>query len=358
VIGYYAHHRGAGHLHRAMSIAHELGDDVTILSSSERPAGWTGGWVDLPLDHSPNDRDAAADVTAHGALHWVPLGSEGLRERMGLIADWLRREKPSAVVVDVSVEVAMLVRLHGIPVVSIAQPGDRADAPHSLGYRASSAIVAVWPPGIEALHVADDVLPRIEPVGAISRIATVDPLPRVPGQIAVLAGFGTRGVSSLDAVIAEAKRAVPDADWIVLAGADRETVAHTLRTSALVFAHCGENALAEIAASRVPAIIVPEDRPHDEQHSMGRALAASDMPVAIVDAATDPTDVDWARLVADTAGLDGEAWGVWCDRRSAARAAAIIRRVSLPGASAAEAAGAAEAQDGATPSPAPRTDAA
>jgi hypothetical protein len=102
----------------------------------------------------------------------------------------------------------------------------------------------------------------------------------------------------------------------------------------------------------VPAIIVPEDRPHDEQHSMGRALSASDMPVAIVDAATDPIDVDWARLVADTAALDGNAWSVWCDGRSAARAAAIIRRVALPGASAAE------AQDGATPSPAPRTDAA
>jgi hypothetical protein len=354
VIGYYAHHRGAGHLHRAMSIAHEVGDEVTILSSSERPAGWTGGWVDLPLDHSPHDRDASADATAHGALHWVPLGSDGLRDRMGLIADWLRREEPSAVVVDVSVEVALLVRLHGIPVVSIAQPGDRADAPHSLGYRASSAIVAVWPPGIAALTVADDVAPRIEPVGAISRIPTVDPLPRVPRQIAVLAGFGTRGVSSLDAVIAEARRTVPDANWVALSGADRATVAHTLRTSALVIAHCGENALAEIAASRVPAIIVPEDRPHDEQHAMGRALAASEMPVAIIDAATDPADVDWARLVTDTAALDGEAWSVWCDGQSAARAAAIVRRVSLP-----HAIDSLTLDPGSTPpSPAPRTDAA
>ncbi|WP_411700577.1 hypothetical protein [Conyzicola sp.] len=330
MIGYYAHHRGAGHLHRAMSIAHELGDEVTILSSSPRPAAWTGGWVDLPLDHSPHDRDADADATAHDALHWAPLGSDGLRERMGLIAEWLRRETPSAVVVDVSVEVALLVRLHGIPVISIAQPGDRADAPHSLGYRASSAIVAVWPPDIAALTVADDVAPRIEPVGAISRIATVDSLPRVAGQIAVLAGLGTRGVSALDAAVAEARRALPDADWVVLSGADSATVAHTLRTSALVIAHCGENALAEIAASRVPAIILPEDRPHDEQHAMGRALAASDMPVAIVDPTVDASPVDWARLVRETAALDGEAWSVWCDGGAAARAAAIVRRVARP----------------------------
>jgi len=333
VIGYYAHHRGAGHLHRAMSIAAELDDDVTILSSSPRPASWGGGWVALPLDHSAHDRDPAADPTAHGALHWAPLGSEGVHARAAALADWLRTARPSTVVVDVSVEVALLVRLHGIPVVYIAQPGDRSDAPHTLGYRASGAIVAVWPPGIDAVLVADDVAPRIEPVGAISRIPTVAPLPRVAGRIAVLAGLGTRGPSALAAAVADARRALPDAEWVVLSGADSATVAETLRTSALVFAHCGENALAEIAASRVPAVIVPEDRPHDEQYAMARALAASAMPVTVVSPG-DGVD-DWARLVRDTAALDGAAWAAWCDGEAARRAAAVVARVaaSVPGSS-------------------------
>ena len=346
MIGYYAHHRGAGHLNRAMSIARELDDDVTILSSSARPAVWTGGWVDLPLDHSPHDGDPLADASAHGALHWVPLASDGLRERMGAIAAWLRDAEPAAVVVDVSVEVALLVRLHGIPVVTMAQPGDRTDAPHSLGYRASSAIVAVWPDGVSALRVADDIAPRIEPVGAISRIPTVDPLPRDPLQIAVLAGLGTRGRSSLDIAVDAARAALPDARWVVLSGADSETVAHTLRTSSLVFAHCGENALAEIAASRIPAIIIPESRPHEEQQAMGIALGASGMPVTVVDmvehsltaeaAESAVQAVDWALLVRETAELDGEVWSAWCDGHAAARAAAVIERVAAlnPGASA------------------------
>ena len=332
MIGYYAHHRGAGHLHRAMSIARELGEPVTILSSSPRPVAWDGGWVDLPLDHSAHDRDAAADASAHGALHWAPLGSAPLAARMSAISGWLRSATPSAVVVDVSVEVALLVRLHGVPVISIAQPGDRADAPHALGYRASSAIVAVWPPDIAALRVADDIAPRIEAVGAISRIPTVAPLDRDPQQITVLGGFGTRGASALDAVVAAAREAVPNARWVTLSGADTETVAHTLRTSSLVFAHCGENALAEIAASRIPAVIVPEDRPHDEQHAMGRALAASRVPVVVVD--TDLANIDWTAVVRDAAALDGDAWEFWCDGEAAARAAAIIRRVAseVPGA--------------------------
>ena len=314
-----------------MSIAHELDDDVTILSSSPRPDSWTGGWVDLPLDHSPHDRESAADTTAHGALHWAPLGSAGLRARMNSITAWLSEARPSVVVVDVSVEIVLLVRLHGIPVVTIAQPGERTDAPHELGYRASSAIVAVWPPGIPALRVADDIAPRIEAVGAISRIATAAPLPRDPRQIAVLGGFGTRGSSALDAAVAEARAATPDVRWVVLSRADKDTVARTLRTSALVFAHCGENALAEIAASRVPAIIVPEERPHAEQQAMGVALGASGMPVSVVDVAandTPPAQLDWARLVRETAALDGGLWRAWHDGGAAARAAAIVQRVA------------------------------
>jgi hypothetical protein len=338
VIGYYAHHRGAGHLNRAMSIARELSDDVTILSSSTRPAEWTGGWVDLPLDHSPNDRHPSADASANGALHWVPLASDGLFSRMAAIAQWLRDAEPSAVVVDVSVEVALLVRLHGIPVVTMAQPGDRSDAAHTLGYRASSAIVAVWPEGVPALRVAEDIAGRIEAVGAISRIPVVAPLPREPQQIAVLAGLGTRGSSALDIAVGAARQALPDANWVVLSGADSATVAHTLRTSSLVFAHCGENALAEIAASRVPAIIVPESRPHEEQQAMGIALGASGMPVTVVDMVEHSLDaeaaesavqsIDWTQLVRETADLDGEAWAAWCDGAAAARAAAIVERVS------------------------------
>lgn len=321
-----------------MSIARELRSDVTILSSSPRPAGWTGGWVDLPLDHAPGDRDPAADAGANGALHFVPLASDGLFTRMGAIAQWLREERPAAVVVDVSVEVALLVRLHGIPVITMAQPGDRTDAAHTLGYRASSAIVAVWPEGVPALRVADDIAARVQSVGAISRIPVVAPLERDPLQIAVLAGLGTRGQSALDIVVSAARAALPDARWVVLSGADSATVAHTLRTSALVFAHCGENALAEIAASRVPAIIVPESRPHEEQQAMGLALGSSGMPVTVIDmvehsldaesAAAAVAGVDWAQLVQETADLDGDVWGAWCDGDAAVRAAAIVERVA------------------------------
>jgi predicted glycosyltransferase len=328
VIGYYVHHRGLGHLNRALAIVDHLDGPVTILSSAPRPADYAGPWVSLPLDHG--DRDSS-EPSANGALHWAPLRSPGLAERMALISQWVAETAPAAVVVDVSVEVALLVRLHGVPVVTIAQPGDRTDYAHTLGYRAANAIVAMWPSGNNALDVAPDVLPRIETVGAMSRI----PLAPAEGsasrradRIAVLGGHGTRGESALARVVRDARAALPDHDWIVLDDADTATVTHALRTSAVVFAHCGQNAIAEIAASRVPAVFVPEDRPHDEQRVQAAAFARGGHPATVVDG---DLPRDWAALLAQTAALDGARWAAWCDGGASARAATIIDRVAATG---------------------------
>ena len=70
---------------------------------------------------------------AHGVLHWAPHHDAGLRGRMALIAQWVADVHPSAAVIDVSVEVAALLRLLGVPVVVVAMPGERIDAPHDAG---------------------------------------------------------------------------------------------------------------------------------------------------------------------------------------------------------------------------------
>ena len=98
--------------------------------------------VRLPRDDSA---PTFSDPSANGTLHWAPLHDSGLRERMGLIAAWVTATKPSVMVVDVSVEVALLVRLLGVPVVVMAMPGDRIDAPHNLVYQAADHILAAWP---------------------------------------------------------------------------------------------------------------------------------------------------------------------------------------------------------------------
>ena len=41
MIGYYVHHQGNGHLHRAMTVAPHLPEPVTGFSSLPRPESWT-----------------------------------------------------------------------------------------------------------------------------------------------------------------------------------------------------------------------------------------------------------------------------------------------------------------------------
>ena len=78
-IGYYVHHHGRGHLHRAGAVARALsrrhGCTVTGLSSFPHPAEWSGdwagGWLELARDDDPLPPLPTAhhDVTAGGRLH-------------------------------------------------------------------------------------------------------------------------------------------------------------------------------------------------------------------------------------------------------------------------------------------------
>lgn len=50
MIGYYAHHRGTGHIHRAAAIAAAATTPFVCFSTAPPPADWTGRWITLPDD--------------------------------------------------------------------------------------------------------------------------------------------------------------------------------------------------------------------------------------------------------------------------------------------------------------------
>ena len=116
MIGCYIHHQGAGHLNRSLSWAkdwaEQTGEEVTGTSSAPRPAEWPGQAPETP---------AAAQQAPW--LHGAPLHHPGLRTRMRQISGWIAAAAPDLIVVDVSVEVALLARLHGVAAVSVALPG-------------------------------------------------------------------------------------------------------------------------------------------------------------------------------------------------------------------------------------------
>ncbi|HET6967393.1 MAG TPA: hypothetical protein VFI44_03900, partial [Ornithinibacter sp.] len=201
VIGYYVHHEGAGHLTRASLIAtvlRERGHEVVLIGSA---LGDHGGLA-LPRDDAGDG--PWHDPTASGALHWMPMADAGTRARMASLARWVLDHRPDVVVVDVSAEVTVLLRLLGVPTVVVAQPGERDDEPHLLAYRCASAVLAPWPHIARPCVSLRPHLSKVTFTGGISRLATGSG----PGAVRVAARAGCVGVvlggrdTALDAGVA------------------------------------------------------------------------------------------------------------------------------------------------------------
>jgi hypothetical protein len=325
-VGYYVHHVGSGHRHRAEVLAGRLrreGVAVTGLSSLPRPTSWVGDWVRLPRDDDHHPRE----VTAHGHLHWAPLLHEGTRGRAAAVSRWLEAAAPDLVVVDVSVETLLLARLHGVPAVAVVLPGRRDDPAHLLGLGVAETLVGFWP---RAAHDMTPGLPaalreRLVPVGALSR-HPVRAEPRQPhtGQrtVALLLGSGGHDVGADD--VRAAREATPDWHWRVL-GADRSTWVEdpsaVLAEADVVVTHAGQNALAETAAARRPAVVLPQSRPHDEQRTTAEVLAGG-WPALVHHRW--PAAGEWADVLERAAALDPARWSGWCDGRAADRFADVV----------------------------------
>ncbi len=321
MIGHYIHHVGRGHLRNAFCIATALDGEVTGLSSLPRPDRWPGKWIELERD----DRNAPVrDPSAHGQLHWAPVHDRGLAARMARIASWIDGARPAALVVDVSVEVAVFARLMGIPTVVLALPGNRSDRAHRLGYAQAYAVLAAWPAGLGDMD--RDLRPfanHTHHIGGLSRFAGRTPAaPSRRGRRRVLVLQGNGGTSIGPAQIAAAAAATPGWEWQRLGpGNWSEDPWPALCSADVVVTHAGLGALADVAAAACPAIVIPQDRPHDEQRATARALA--DAGLAVTGPAW-PDDRQWPELLARAGEVGGSGWCRWRTDGAAQRAARII----------------------------------
>jgi hypothetical protein len=323
VIGYYVHHVGQGHLRRALAVASASTEQFTLLSSLERPVGYSGPWVQLPKDDTA---DVPTDPTAFGQLHWAPVGDAGLRGRMALIAEWIRCVRPDAMVVDVSVEVTAFVRLMGVRVIAVVLPGTRTDPAHQLGWALADELIAPWPESI-GTELAKGTRPwtrKLRYTGAFSRFDGRTPTRRPAGRPMVLVLYGQGGSTITEAHVTSARAAAPDWDWVVLGGDHAPWVEDpwpTLSAADVVVTHAGLNAVAEVAAARTPAIVIPQPRPHDEQRTTAHALASAELAITLQQ--WPPTRL-WPELLEAARASAGERWAIWSAGDGAKRAAQIV----------------------------------
>ena len=320
MIGYYVHHQGLGHLQRMRCIAEHLDEPLTVLSSltdhrSDRPS------VQLPLDN----QHGSVDPTANGTLHWVPRHDDGLRRRMALIADWINATDPDLMVVDVSVEVAMLCRLMGVPTVVAAMRGDRLDRAHRAAYDSAQALLAPWAAEFAVAEWPDAWHHKTFHAGAISRFGDRHP-PAViehDGALRVLVLWGTGGGGRPDHAVAVAAAANPDVQWRLASAApdDAAAVWDLLTWADVVITHGGQGAIGEVAAARRPAVVIAADRPHDEQSATVQALGEAGLAIALQGW---PEPSGWPDLLRSALHLGGHRWGRWAPPNAARQAAKFL----------------------------------
>jgi Glycosyltransferase family 28 C-terminal domain len=329
MIGYYVHHHGFGHLARAMSICAQMRRPVTVMTSMNVPEPHPFSRVlQLPRDdEDPRPRE----VTAHGALHWAPHHDAGFSSRMTEIAGWVSETQPEAVVVDVSVEVAVFVRLLGVPVIVMALPGNRMDAPHLLVHRIADHIVAGWPRALCVPTWLRQWERKTSYVGGISRFegrdrplyesessARATPLDRT--HVVVLSGAD----DTFDASLQDCAAAHSAFSWTALGGKDaawEHDPWPEIRAADVVVTHAGQGCIADVAAARRPAVVIPRARPFDEQHATARALQRHRLAVV---AQRWPDPRAWPALLAKATATDPDRWRQWEVDGAARRAAEAI----------------------------------
>lgn len=317
-VGIYAHHHGSGHMFRSREIQQELerlGYSATILSTA------SSADVVLPDDAGQSAHGRA--MTAGATLHYAPYGNAGLKERFALIARWVADNEPSAFYVDVSVEVTVFLRLMGVPVVTLAMPGLRDDAPHQLAYAQAEAIIAAWPDWVSLPEHLAAHAERVHAVGGISRLRPSPGIKRDPHSVVVLAGRGGSTWSAADWEAVE--KACPGYKFTFLAGSNRvDDPTELLQSAGVVVAAGGQNSIADIAATTAPAIFLPQPRPFIEQTMSTATLESAGLAVV---ADVFPAPEAWPELLSRAGSLHAD-WSRWQTEGAAARAARVIAGVA------------------------------
>lgn len=291
-IGYYVHHQGEGHRQRAAAIAAAYRGPMTLIGTGL--GRFSGGvpCLELPDDRLPHGVfDGADGTTRPPALHYAPLHHEGLRKRVAMIADWIAVTRPELMIVDVSVEVAMLARLASVPFVYVRLNGRRDDRPHRDAFEAAAALLAPFAAPLDDPATPDWVKAKTYYAPGIftsEASQSVD-----PGRVLVVAGKG--GGAADGEKWAAAAAAVPERRWRVIGPSTLpvrtpdnlemagwvENADAEIASAGVVIGAAGDGVVSAVLAAARPFICIPEPRAFQEQVLKAERLAAIDAAIVV-----------------------------------------------------------------------------
>ena len=326
-IGYYAHHHGSGHCRQADKLAALLPVNLrkhfivfTSLAADTYP--FTTVAEEQIVRLAPEDERAddvvlgrAGEYWQPESLHYSPVGNSDIQTRSWQIISSIEEYKIDLMIVDVSVEVAMLCRVTSVPYLYVRLAGIRDDTPHLNAFAGALALLAPYPRTLEAAETEDWLKQKTlyldflagensKPINYDDFVASLKNLSAdndanlsLGGKIelasnteqkqkiiTLIKGYG--GHEAIDAKLPELRVLQPDALIISLGpiADDKRSyvdiatqvpdVSPFIAHSDLLIIACGLNGIAQAYHNETPLVVLPDQRPHREQEVMAEALIA------------------------------------------------------------------------------------
>lgn len=319
-LGYYAHHHGSGHCRQIDKLATllptEARQQLTVFTSVTSDAYTFAAIDEAQIVRLPAEDERADDVLAGRAgqywqpasLHYSPVGNSDIQQRSHKILDTIHQRHIDLMVVDVSVEVAMLCRAASVPYLYVRLPGIRNDEPHLNAFAGALALVAPYPRTLESTKTPEWISQKtlyLDFINTEQRDAQTyrdfikylmqlttdkkalslmlnDKDKDTPTIVTVIKGYG--GHQAIDAKLPELRQLLPHAFIISLGPIDEDKrhyvdiavdvsdVTPFIEHSDYLLMACGLNAVAQAYDYATPLVVLPDDRPHQEQEVMAEAL--------------------------------------------------------------------------------------
>lgn len=303
-IGYYVHHQGDGHRQRAISIAVNFPEIFTLIGTNLK--GRTNGLscIDLPDDNLINIKR----MDHLSSTHYTPLGEPLITQRMKKVADWIADNNPCLMVVDVSVEIAMLARLFSIPTIYVRLAGNRFDSAHMDAFLAAEALLCPFSKQLEL-----DKTPTWVKQKSYYFANLAPDIPKQaraqPDNLVVLLGAG--GDEFTIEILISLARQLPNWSINVLGIIENnynynlptnlhlkgwvESYINYIEQAAIVIGAAGDGVLANVLNFKKPYICVPQKRAFDEQIEKAKSLQKIGVEVIF-----DLNGANWHNLILTT----------------------------------------------------------
>lgn len=311
----YIHHHGSGHITR-FTLLNELLNtlfNIVVLSTSDKiinqvkRMGFDGIKLPSKTYNQVNKIDRQFDSAFEGVPHRLCSA-----ERMVVLSQLFVRYPNSVFISDVSAELTIGARLCGFTVVMLRHNGSIANDPTQLfAYECCECLVAPYPQSIEDSDFTFQY--KTHYLGFFSRFSIQNNSTKVSDEKNKVISVLTNGYDIRPSTIKALAQTVPLTIQVV---GNRTTddeypenviplgrvddIAHVLANSNIVITEAGNNTVAEMLTLKKRLVLLPGDRPYNEQHAKAYNLAAKGYAVCV----EEPESVVWPEIIDQALKLD------------------------------------------------------